>query len=137
MNKNTKSYSQLLKDVSDLKKELKFYKDINNKKKIRFKQINIKNSHNNFYMTKKWKEIRYKVLMKHKLQIGSICQLCKTTTTKLHVDHIQPRSKRPDLELSIDNLQVLCANCNIGKRNYDSTDWSKITDKPNDTEEWL
>jgi hypothetical protein len=42
---------------------------------------------------------------------------------KLHVDHIKSRSKHPDLALEITNLQVLCADCNIGKSNTDETDW--------------
>lgn len=38
----------------------------------------------------------------------------------MHVDHIKPRSKHPELSLCFDNLQVLCEDCNIGKGNrYD------------------
>ena len=39
----------------------------------------------------------------------------------LHVDHIKPRSKFPELELSLDNTQVLCADCNLGKGAWDDT----------------
>src|SRR5262249_39926358 len=38
-------------------------------------------------------------------------------------DHIKPRSKFPELELELGNLQVLCADCNLGKRAWDQTDW--------------
>ena len=38
----------------------------------------------------------------------------------LHVDHITPRSRGGTDQ--IDNLQTLCAKCNIGKGNRDSTD---------------
>ena len=45
------------------------------------------------------------------------------STERIHVDHIKPRSKYPELELDINNLQVLCEDCNIGKSNIDETDW--------------
>jgi 5-methylcytosine-specific restriction endonuclease McrA len=72
-----------------------------------------------FYRTKEWIEARYKTLVKY----GKVCQCCGAKATILHVDHIKPRSKYPDLELSLDNLQVLCEACNIGKSNKDVTDW--------------
>ena len=34
---------------------------------------------------------------------------------KIHVDHIKPKSKHWDLRLDINNLQVLCEDCNFGK----------------------
>ena len=42
---------------------------------------------------------------------------------KLNVDHIKPRKKYPKLALDVDNLQVLCNECNHGKGNRDDTDW--------------
>jgi 5-methylcytosine-specific restriction endonuclease McrA len=44
----------------------------------------------------------------------------------MHVDHILPRSKFPELELDIDNLQVLCEECNLAKSNIDTTDWRSV-----------
>jgi 5-methylcytosine-specific restriction endonuclease McrA len=41
----------------------------------------------------------------------------------IHIDHILPRSKYPELSLVFDNLQVLCESCNLGKSNKDETDW--------------
>ncbi len=41
----------------------------------------------------------------------------------MHVDHIKPRRKYPELALSRSNLQVLCNLCNHGKGNWDETDW--------------
>jgi 5-methylcytosine-specific restriction endonuclease McrA len=72
-----------------------------------------------FYQTREWKELRYKALAKH----GNNCQCCGAPSKPLHVDHIKPRSKHPELELELDNLQILCEPCNIGKSNKDATDW--------------
>lgn len=47
---------------------------------------------------------------------GARCQLCGVTPqdgSRLHVDHIKPWSKGG--ETVIDNLQILCEKCNIGK----------------------
>ena len=41
----------------------------------------------------------------------------------IHVDHIKPRSKFPELALEFDNLQILCDDCNIGKCNKYEDDW--------------
>lgn len=72
-----------------------------------------------FYRTREWAELRYKTLVKY----GKVCQCCGADKVVLHVDHIKPRSKYPHLELDIDNLQVLCETCNVGKSNKDVTDW--------------
>ena len=44
----------------------------------------------------------------------------------MNVDHIKPRRLFPDLALSLDNLQVLCHECNHGKGNWDMTDWREL-----------
>lgn len=75
-----------------------------------------------FYDSDDWKRLRYQALLKH----GAACQCCGATRSdgvKLHVDHIKPRSKHPELELNLDNLQILCEPCNMGKRAWDETDW--------------
>jgi len=75
-----------------------------------------------FYASDAWKTIRYKALEIN----GGACQCCGRTRKHgviLHVDHIKPRSLHPELELRIDNLQVLCEDCNLGKSNKFSTDW--------------
>jgi len=72
-----------------------------------------------FYKTREWRDVRYKALVK----FGKKCQACGETGGYIHVDHILPRSKYPDKELDINNLQVLCEACNIGKSNTDTTDW--------------
>lgn len=75
-----------------------------------------------FYMTREWRELRYEALKIN----GGKCQLCgcgRAEGKKIHVDHIKPRSKYPELELDLTNLQVLCEDCNLGKSNRDETDW--------------
>lgn len=47
---------------------------------------------------------------------GATCQLCGATPqdgAKLHVDHILPWSKGG--ETVVENLQILCDKCNLGK----------------------
>ena len=74
-----------------------------------------------FYDTELWRALRYQAFAKY----GNRCQCCGAgpQTAVLHVDHIKPRSKFPALALSLDNLQILCADCNRGKSNKDDTDW--------------
>lgn len=72
-----------------------------------------------FYESRQWQDLRYLVIKKH----GRKCHACGETKKQIHVDHIKPRSKFPDLELVENNLQILCIDCNIGKSNIDETDW--------------
>ena len=79
----------------------------------------------NFYQTGAWRAVRYESL----LRSGGHCECCKNRArpdAPLHVDHIKPRSKYPQLELDKNNLQALCADCNLGKSNTDETDWREI-----------
>ena len=69
-----------------------------------------------FYDSREWRRVRFMVLRKY----GFVCMACGAKPLPgipLHVDHVKPRSKYPELELSIDNLQVLCRDCNLGKSN--------------------
>lgn len=75
-----------------------------------------------FYNTNEWKSLRYKVLA----AANGKCECCGMSSSMgavLHVDHIKPRSKYPELALEFSNMQILCADCNIGKSNKDDTDW--------------
>lgn len=78
-----------------------------------------------FLESYEWRSLRMEVLAKY----GPVCMCCGATREdgeKMHVDHIKPRRKRPDLALIFDNLQVLCGTCNHGKGNWDETDWRPI-----------
>ena len=70
-----------------------------------------------------WRQLRYKALKR----AGGRCECCGATPATsgepLHVDHIKPKSIYPKLALELGNLQVLCADCNIGKGNWDETNW--------------
>jgi 5-methylcytosine-specific restriction endonuclease McrA len=51
--------------------------------------------------------------------------------TQIHVDHIKPRFKYPQLALNADNLQVLCSVCNQGKGKWDESDFRSCVDDEN------
>ncbi len=75
-----------------------------------------------FLKSREWRELRYLALLNCK----GTCQLCGAKRKDgiiLHVDHIKPRSTHPALALKLDNLQVLCEDCNMGKGAWDDTDW--------------
>lgn len=72
--------------------------------------------------TPKWRKLRYEAFAKY----GNKCQCCGAspeTGAVLHVDHIKPKSIYPELAFNIDNLQILCEDCNMGKSNLWETDW--------------
>lgn len=70
---------------------------------------------NNFYATREWRELRWKVLSTSTGQCSVCGRSKKSHGVVLHVDHIKPRSRFPDLELVQSNMQVLCEACNLGK----------------------
>jgi hypothetical protein len=96
------------------------------KKKKNKKQYS---SYKDFYSSKEWRKLRVRVLEKY----GCKCMMCgrspKVHGVVIHVDHIKPRSKYPELELDITNLQILCEDDNLGKSNRYETDW-----RPDDDE---
>jgi len=68
-----------------------------------------------FYSSQKWKNLRLKALA-----ISNHCKACGRSPDAgivLHVDHILPRSIYPEHALRLGNLQILCADCNLGKGN--------------------
>lgn len=75
-----------------------------------------------FYASAKWKQLRYQVLAASDRRCAC-CGSSPLTGAVLHVDHIRPRSTHPELALDANNLQVLCSDCNLGKMNFDATDF--------------
>lgn len=77
-----------------------------------------------FHNTPEWRQARYDAI----LRAGGRCRACGRSPihhgVALHVDHIVPRSVRPDLCLAPRNLQVLCEECNLGKAADDQTDFA-------------
>lgn len=85
-------------------------------------------SKDEFYKSWEWRTLRMEVLKEH----GRACQCCgaepgmKTSSgeaVRICVDHIKPLSKFWHLRLDRTNLQVLCDECNMGKGNWDQTDF--------------
>lgn len=89
-------------------------------------QIKVDVNSKDFYTSREWRQIRYEAIKLH----HGVCMCCGRSPSEhgvvLHVDHIQPKSLRPDLALRLDNLQVLCEDCNLGKSNHDSIEWEGI-----------
>jgi hypothetical protein len=78
-----------------------------------------------FYRSHRWRRLRIDVLEGNRERYGEVrCECCLTgATERWHVDHICPRSTHPELALEPSNLQVLCADCNVGKGARYLTDW--------------
>jgi len=77
-----------------------------------------------FLETYEWRKLRMEALKKY----GPKCMCCGATPATgavMNVDHIKPRKLFPSLAMSLDNLQILCHDCNHGKGNWDRTDWRK------------
>lgn len=85
-----------------------------------------------FLSSFEWKAVRMMALKRY----GPVCQCCgasPATGAVMNVDHIKPRKLFPQLALDVDNLQILCGDCNHGKGNWDMTDWRTAThDNPSD-----
>jgi hypothetical protein len=95
-------------------------------KVLRHGRINFENlpkaDSNEFLESSAWKRLRIQAFEKY----GNKCQCCGASPqdgVRLNVDHIQPRKLFPELALSLDNLQILCSDCNHGKGNWSMSDW--------------
>ncbi len=88
-----------------------------------------------FLHTYAWRATRMQALKRD----GRKCLCCGVGLSgpPLHVDHIHPRQAYPQLALTLDNLQVLCEECNHGKGNWDSIDWHTGLPSPDPTAEAL
>jgi hypothetical protein len=86
------------------------------------KTKHMRSSSENFYRSREWRQVRYEAL----IRCGRACMCCGAKPKDgiiLHVDHVKPRSKYPRLELDINNLQILCEDCNLGKSNIYEDDF--------------
>jgi 5-methylcytosine-specific restriction endonuclease McrA len=102
---------------------VKYFEKVEKQKQFSPKRRNRSDS---FYRSNAWRTLRYATLIKY----GNRCMCCGASpkTSKLHVDHIKPRSKCPELELDPTNVQVLCEECNFGKGASDDTDFRDETE---------
>lgn len=69
-----------------------------------------------FLTSFEWRRVRFLALQRY----GQRCQCCGASPSDgavLNVDHVKPRRKYPHLALDINNLQILCGDCNHGKAN--------------------
>ena len=69
-----------------------------------------------FLNSKAWKRLRFQALKRQ------ACGASPASGAVLNVDHILPRRLFPESALQLENLQVLCGDCNEGKGNWDMTD---------------
>jgi 5-methylcytosine-specific restriction endonuclease McrA len=77
-----------------------------------------------FLKTFEWNAVRMMALKRH----GYRCMCCgasPATGAVINVDHIKPRKFYPELALDVENLQVLCNPCNMGKGNWLQEDFRK------------
>ena len=88
-----------------------------------------------FLASWEWRTLRYEVIK----EFGRRCMCCGATPddgrTVIHVDHIKPRYKYPELALVKSNLQILCGVCNQGKGAWDETDFRSCEDEYSDEAE--
>jgi 5-methylcytosine-specific restriction endonuclease McrA len=75
-------------------------------------------AHKAFIATPEWKEVRAKAVALY----GAVCMKCGSTD-HIQVDHVKPRSKYPEIALDINNLQILCWDCNKEKSFFHDTDY--------------
>lgn len=104
------------KELQRFKHSTRTVKFKSTRKKVEFEAVPkyVVGMKSEFYSTNEWRHIRWEVLRASDMACV-VCGRGRAHGIVLHVDHIKPRSKFPWLELVKSNLQVLCADCNIGK----------------------
>ena len=104
---------------------------------IEYDDIKPESWNNNKDIKQEWRTLRMQVLEAYKAR----CAICNRTPQQhgvvVHVDHIIPKSRTPQLALCFSNLQVLCDDCNIGKSNHFKTDWRPIVFNKKEIHEYL
>ena len=96
------------------------------KRETYVKPINSSVASKEFLTSYEWRRLRMQAITIH----GAKCQCCGATPATgavINVDHVKPRKLYPELALDINNLQILCHECNHGKGNWDQTDWRQTT----------
>ena len=73
------------------------------------------------YLTPSYLNLRRRIFNKYKTE----CMKCNATSN-LQLDHIKPVSKYPNLFLDINNMQILCKECNKEKSNINEIDYRGI-----------
>lgn len=98
------------------KKKLRSERRVKNYGKKLYRMISDK-----FLRSQEWRSLRFKALERY----GRKCLGCGRSAPDvvIHVDHIKPRVKYPDLALDIENLQILCEDCNKGKGSRSQADF--------------
>lgn len=80
-----------------------------------------------WYDSREWFHLRHRVILRSNGKCKNCGATSKSSNGPMNVDHIKPRWKYPELEYDINNLQVLCRNCNKIKGGSDP---SNITTTP-------
>lgn len=91
------------------------------------------NARRSFYSSWEWKKVRMQALERDGHRCGS-CGASPKDGIRIVVDHIKPLGKFWELRLSIDNLQVLCDDCNRGKGDWLHTDFRSVDEWPEETD---
>lgn len=114
---------EVTKDIPEVKFKSSSPKKRRKKKEKKRKPKISRLDNKKFYSSLAWINLRARVLEKYDCS----CMMCgrspKLHGVVLHVDHIKPRRKYPELALDFNNLQLLCADCNRGKGNKYETDY--------------
>ena len=118
-NKKKKPYREYLKELAN-----KANREAVNQLDWRKAQIDIK-FRQSFYKSSEWKNLRQDFL---ETQTNRICNYCKkdlslnlNDSLTLNIDHIKPIKFFWNQRLNINNLQILCNECNKVKANNYST----------------
>lgn len=100
----------------------KIYKAESDFPPLKREYFNDKGEQVDFYRSRQWRSLRAEALH---IWGNAPCACCNEPFNGRvkHVDHIKPRSKYPELELKLSNLQVMCEDCNVGKSNHFEIDW--------------
>ena len=120
-----RDYGTVLSAKPKTEEEKSLRSNLLNKTKEDLGAYDIREDGNAFYKSKPWLKIRLQALLINEkknpeLNGGHRCSKCDAVLGEKdpkHVDHIIPRSRRPDLACDINNLQILCESCNLGYGN--------------------